>query len=176
MTVTLCADPGIYPMRLFFSEETVDAVYQDGVRLPNEDWTFDQAAGVLEVRSYWSGRTVLDVEFGTETAVETRSSEPKPSAFTLFPNAPNPFNSSTIIRYDLPETAYVNLSIYTLLGQRIRTLVDVHREAGSHAVTWDGKDEGDADAASGIYLVRMEVRKEGDAVWVERIRKVALMR
>ncbi len=176
MTVTLCADPGIYPMRLFLSGECVAAVYQDGRRLPEEDRTFDQAAGVLEVRSDWSGRTVLDMEFGTKTAVETNSLEPKPSAFTLFPNAPNPFNSSTIIRYELPESAYVHLSIYALLGQRIRTLVDGHRKAGSHAVTWDGKGEGDADAASGIYLVRMEVRKEGDAVGGERIRKLALMR
>jgi hypothetical protein len=176
MTLALYADPGIYPVRLFFSGETVRAVYQDGECLPETDWTFNRDTGVLEVHSSWSGRTVLDMEFGTETAVETSSLEPKPSAFTLFPNAPNPFNSSTIIRYDLPEAAYVSLSIYTLLGQRIRTLAGGHREAGSYAVMWDGKDEGGADAASGIYLVRMEVRKEGDAVGVERIRKMVLMR
>ena len=176
MTVALYADPGIYPVRLFFSGETVGAVYRDGRRLPKEDWTFDRAAGVLEVRSYWSGRTVLDMEFGTESAVETSLAEPKPSAFTLFPNAPNPFNNATIIRYDLPEPACVNLSIYTLPGQRIRTLVDGHREAGSYAVTWDGKSEGGPDAASGIYLVRMEARRKDDAVRVERLRKLVLMR
>ena len=99
-----------------------------------------------------------------------------PSAFTLFPNAPNPFNSSTVIRYEIPEAVYVNLSIYTLLGQRTRTLVDGHREAGSYTATWDGKDEQKAAAASGIYLVRMEGRKEGDLVWFERTRKMVLMR
>ena len=176
LTIALVAEPGTYPVRLFFSEETVYAVRQDGLRLPEEDWAFDQETGVLEVRSGWAGRTLLEVAFEAENAVETRSPEPIPSTFALFPNAPNPFNSATIIRYELPEAAHVNLSIYTLPGQRIRTLVEGHREAGWYAVTWDGRDEGKIAAASGIYLVRMEMRKKGDPARVARIRKLVLIR
>jgi len=175
-TVELYAEPGLYPVRLVFSGEYVAAVRQDGRRLSEADWTFDRETSVLEVRSKWAGRTVLRVNFDAEIAVETVSSEPIPSAFTLFPNAPNPFNSSTIIRYEIPEAAYVNLSIYTLLGQRTRTLVDGHREAGSYTVTWHGKDEGETDVASGIYLVRMEGRKKGNPGPFIRIRKMVLMR
>ena len=176
MTIELVAEPGLYPVRLFFSGEYVCAVRQDGRRISEGDWTFDREPGVLEVRSRWAGRTVLRVDFEVEIAVETVSSEPMPSAFAIFPNTPNPFNTATVIRYDIPEAAYVNLSIYTPVGQRIRTLVDGHREAGSYTVTWDGKDEGETVAASGVYLVRMEGRKKGDPGRVERIRKIVLIR
>ena len=176
MTVELYAEQGTYPVRLFFSGQYVGSVRRDGRRLSEADWTFDRNTGVLEVRSRWAGRTMLRVDFEAEIAVETVSSEPMPSAFALFPNAPNPFNTSTILRYEIPEPAYVNLSIYTLLGKRIRTLVDGRRKAGSYAVTWDGKDEQGIAAGSGIYLVRMEGLKKDDPVRVERIRKMVLIR
>lgn len=75
-----------------------------------------------------------------------------PNHFELYQNHPNPFNPETEIRYQLPEATHVTLTIYNLLGQKIRSLVDKEQEAGLHAVHWDGHDENGTSVASGIYL------------------------
>ena len=67
---------------------------------------------------------------------------------TLHPNYPNPFNSRTNIRFDLPEAGHVTLSVYNLLGMRVATLVNGVREQGPHFVEFNG-----SNAASGLYIV-----------------------
>ena len=69
-----------------------------------------------------------------------------------------------------PESRSIRLSLYNVSGQRIRTLVDGERPAGSYSVTWDGRDDAGRDAGSGVYLCRMEV---GDYC---AVRKLALVR
>jgi serine protease len=67
---------------------------------------------------------------------------------TLYPNYPNPFNSRTNIRFDIPEAGHVRLSVYNLLGMRVATLVDGVREQGPHFVEFNG-----TGVASGLYIV-----------------------
>lgn len=67
---------------------------------------------------------------------------------TLYPNYPNPFNSRTHIRFDMPEAGHVRLSVYNLLGMRVTTLVDGVRDRGPHFVQFDG-----SSVASGLYIV-----------------------
>ncbi|MDW7679976.1 MAG: right-handed parallel beta-helix repeat-containing protein [bacterium] len=78
-----------------------------------------------------------------------------PTELTLFQNYPNPFNPDTEIRYQLPEAAHVKLEIYNLLGQKIRTLIDDPKPAGSHTLRWDGRDDFGAAVSSGVYLYRL---------------------
>lgn len=73
----------------------------------------------------------------------------------LHPASPNPFNPLTTIRFDLARAGSVRLEVFDLQGRRVRTLVDDHREAGQHAVAWDGRDTGGAAMASGVYLLRL---------------------
>lgn len=75
-----------------------------------------------------------------------------PNHFEFYQNHPNPFNPETEIRYQLPAATRVNLTIYNLLGQKIRSLVDKEQEAGFHFVHWDGTDEHGTSVASGMYL------------------------
>jgi hypothetical protein len=99
------------------------------------------------------------------TAVVERPTAP-PEGFLLAQNYPNPFwneatsrsagNPSTIIQYEIPQAAQVQLAIYNLLGEKIRTLVDAKESAGLKQVTWDGRDGLGQRVASGVYLYRLE--------------------
>jgi hypothetical protein len=77
-----------------------------------------------------------------------------PSEFTLYSNYPNPFNPSTVIRYELPTTCYVTLKIYDVLGNEIETLVRGEEKAGAYRVT-----AGLQGRASGIYIYRIQAGK-----------------
>ena len=80
-----------------------------------------------------------------------------PGALTVT-NAPNPFTASTTIQFAIPAAAdgeSVQVEVYNVLGQRIRTLVDGPRTAGTHRVTWDGTDASGALAPSGMYVYRV---------------------
>lgn len=74
---------------------------------------------------------------------------------TLYPNHPNPFNPSTEIAYDLPEAGEVTLTVYNLLGQQVRALVQGRQEAGLHRAAWDGKDARGRPVSSGVYFYRL---------------------
>ncbi|MXY97453.1 MAG: S8 family serine peptidase [Gemmatimonadetes bacterium] len=73
----------------------------------------------------------------------------------LYPNAPNPFTASTNIRFELSEPVHVTLTIYNLLGRRIRVLVDQTQGPGRYARIWNGMDGDGRAVPSGVYLYRM---------------------
>ncbi|MFZ0389482.1 MAG: S8 family serine peptidase [Calditrichia bacterium] len=79
-----------------------------------------------------------------------------PRRFALSANYPNPFNPSTTINFQIPESGQVYLQIFNMLGQRVRTLVSNHLEPGSYQVVWDGLGDNGQPAASGIYLYRLQ--------------------
>ncbi len=85
----------------------------------------------------------------------------------LHQNYPNPFNHSTVIRYELksPE-ALVILEIYSLLGERVRTLVDSRQKSGTYTVIWDGMNDAGVMVSSGIYLYRVKV---GDHLLMKKL-------
>lgn len=93
-----------------------------------------------------------------------------PGAYSLLPNYPNPFNPSTAIGYEIPEASNVTLTIYNVLGQELRTLVDARQEAGSYTVMWDSKDSDGHYLNSGVYFYTL---RAGDFT---QTRKMVLMR
>jgi hypothetical protein len=80
-----------------------------------------------------------------------------PKTFALFQNQPNPFNPETEISYYLPEDCQVRLSIYNVLGRRVRTLFDGYQNAGTKTLIWDGKNDNAVELSSGIYFYLLEV-------------------
>lgn len=78
-----------------------------------------------------------------------------PTEFTLSQNVPNPFNPSTQVSFALPTAAKVNLSIYNVLGQHVKTLVDTDMRVGYQTVTWDGTDNTGHTVASGVYFYKL---------------------
>jgi hypothetical protein len=79
-----------------------------------------------------------------------------PTEYALVQNSPNPFNPETVIEYQLPEDAYVTITIYNVLGQEIRRLVDGRMPGGFYSVVWDGANGLGQYVASGIYFFRMQ--------------------
>lgn len=84
----------------------------------------------------------------------------KPHQFALQQNFPNPFNRGTTIRFSVSGQQSTTLNIYSVVGQKIRTLIDRKVEEGSHTATWDGRDEDGKLVGSGLYFCRLSTGKE----------------
>jgi len=78
-----------------------------------------------------------------------------PRAFSLEQNRPNPFNPATTIAYSVVERVHVVIDVFNLLGQKVRTLVDDVKPAGTYQVEWNGRDDAGGIVSSGIYLYRI---------------------
>lgn len=70
-----------------------------------------------------------------------------PTEYSLSNNYPNPFNPSTVIKYELPLNNMVSLKIYDILGREVKTLVNEIQNAGSYSVVFNG-----STLASGVYI------------------------
>lgn len=104
---------------------------------------------------------------GPTNPVVVEETPSQPNDFHLAQNYPNPFpqsgsafadNPETTIEYELAQAGHVRLTIYNLLGQRIRTLVDAWQPAGSHRMSWDGSgDRGAKSVSSGVYVYELKI-------------------
>lgn len=79
-----------------------------------------------------------------------------PSTVQLLDARPNPFNPETVIRFYLPEETRVRLTVWNLLGQKVRTLLAGQAPPGEHRVRWDGTNDAGEPVGSGIYVYRLE--------------------
>ncbi|MBZ0097804.1 MAG: T9SS type A sorting domain-containing protein, partial [Taibaiella sp.] len=93
-----------------------------------------------------------------------------PTKYALHQNFPNPFNPSTTIKYDLKAKTDVTLTIFNVLGQKVRTLVNTSQVAGYQKVVWDGLNEYGEQVSTGVYIYRIEA---GDFV---KSRKMVFMK
>lgn len=119
-----------------------------------------------------AGTSLQLVEGGPMTAVhETAAIGAVPQAVDLEAVYPNPFNAEGVVRFRLPASAVVQLVIYNALGQKVRQLIaDQVRSAGTHEVRWDGRNDGEDAAASGVYYARLQALGE------QRIRPLVLLK
>lgn len=85
----------------------------------------------------------------TETEINSNS--------LLKQNYPNPFNPVTNIDYEIKNSGSVSLSVYNLIGQKVRTLINGFQEAGPHSSVWDGKNDIRLELTAGVYLSRIEM-------------------
>ena len=91
------------------------------------------------------------------TSVASSESMPvQPTTTSLEPTYPNPFNASTLIPYRLATAGQVRLEIHNILGRSIYTLADQFQAAGRYEVHWNGRDQGGAAVAAGVYFARLQ--------------------
>jgi hypothetical protein len=94
--------------------------------------------------------TTKAFSIGVINSIDKNTETPK--TFSLSQNYPNPFNPSTLIHYQVPGSALVNIRVYNLLGKAITTLVNETKTPGKYNAIWNGKDIYGNDAPSGIYF------------------------
>jgi len=135
-------------------------IRKPGIRKGNPDWL--SSAGSNSDDSEWLvlGKDTFD-SIGTHTLGpinqnEIRITHAKPVTYRLYANYPNPFNQSTIIRYDLQQATTITLTIYDLKGAIVKTLVDEKQPAGTYSILWNGCNAENHPAAAGIYLYRFQ--------------------
>jgi len=81
-----------------------------------------------------------------------------PTEWKLSQNYPNPFNMDTNFSYSLKEAGNVKLTVYNVNGKVVRNLVNLRQTAGSHVISWDGRDNSGNVVGSGVYLYQLQVR------------------
>jgi len=92
---------------------------------------------------------------GHATSVDTKS-DVIPDEFALLQNFPNPFNPETSITFTTIEAAHVKLTIYDILGNPVRALLDEPRPAGAYSIQWDGRNDAGNSVASGVYIYKLQ--------------------
>ncbi|MCK5147984.1 VCBS repeat-containing protein [bacterium] len=136
-----------------------------GAHMEMADWNNDGLPDLIT--GDWNGNITV---FLQEAATAVYNDTPTPKGFLLNPNFPNPFNMSTVISYEIPKAEKINITIYDILGNRIRTLVSEYQSAGLHKIQWNGRNSDDLYSSSGIYMVVMQCGE-----WIDR-QKITLMK
>jgi len=78
-----------------------------------------------------------------------------PESYALYQNYPNPFNPITTLRYDLPENSFVRITIYDLLGRKVKTLITQTQEAGFKSIIWNATNDNGKLVSAGVYLYQI---------------------
>lgn len=128
--------------------------------LENHSYSFRvQSVSLYGALSDYSAATPLYIyDGGRATVVEEESAADMPLEFSLSQNYPNPFNGFTTIEYEIPDldndekSGNVRLTIYNMLGQRVRELVNDTQMPGKYTVTWDGRNANGVGVASAQYI------------------------
>ncbi len=131
-------------------------VYEMAARTYSPDVGFTSyVLGRIEV----DGDRTWNITLGEATSV-AEAPGAVPHRFALEQNYPNPFNAETVIEFSVEKDVLAELTLYDLLGQRVRILFSDWLTAGPHAVRWDGRDEAGKGVATGVYLYRLEAAEK----------------
>jgi len=146
---------GEYPYSLQFNSPCIDAGIPDttGLNLPEYDLAGNPriSGGRIDMGAYeWQGTGTLNNQL--------------PIIEIQLTNHPNPFNPSTTIEFSIQNDSKINLSIFNIKGQKVKTLVNNEFTQGSHSIIWNGDDEFGKQLSSGIYYYKLNVNGKTKAV------------
>ena len=125
----------------------------------------DRAAGVtlsndkVRIRNQVQAKEMEDnlMDLILERSTEGLETEMVPETIIMHNNYPNPFNPSTTINFSVPTESKVNITVYNIKGQTVKTLTNEKYDRGNHQVVWSGKDSSNNSVASGVYFYKLNV-------------------
>jgi len=132
---------------------TFEIVTGRGLSTPVKDYqVIDPQTGKYENKSIFSGRQEYSImRFADEDEPENIVSKP-----VLKGNYPNPFNPTTTISFSLPNEQEIELTIFNIKGQKVKTLYSGIADEGEHSITWSGKDVNNKSVSSGLYFYKLK--------------------
>jgi len=146
----------------FFIDHDADALILNGVDTVKVGDTLQSAQGVFTFSFGTYKIEIRDMNDLGGYAVGVHSDiVAQPLTYELKQNFPNPFNPETRLYFSIPETQKVQLIVYNIVGQKVRTLLDTQYAAGRHVVNWDGLNDAGHRVPSGVYIYRL---KAGDFI------------
>lgn len=147
----LWLETGNYPYAFQFNSPCIDAGTLDlpaGIELPQYDLAGNPRiyGDTVDMGAYeWQGVGVEEPEIPKISPLTTNIS-----------NYPNPFNPSTTIKLELAEAGKIELAIYNIKGQKVKTLLDCTTAPGTYECNWNGKDESGKSVSNGQYIVKLK--------------------
>lgn len=127
---------------------------------------FTNGVELQDPNGTWTSGTIGD--FNLVTNPGNASSKPNPNSvaeefiplqYKLYNNYPNPFNPSTTISFEIPQSEFVTLKVFDINGGLVRTISQENLPPGRFEKAWDGKNDFGINAASGIYIYRLTAGK-----------------
>jgi hypothetical protein len=175
LQLELQASDGGYPFTLNWpaglGSDWATLVIQDafGGFFVNVDMTTDTTVVVTN-----SAISVLNI-IGTSNVLSVeRDGDLIPQRFALQQNYPNPFNPSTTIKFSIEKTAFTDVAVYNVIGQKVKTLAAEVLNPGYYTTTWNGTDDNNQAVTTGVYFVRMVAN--ADNAQFSDLRKLLLMK
>jgi hypothetical protein len=127
----------------------------------------------ISVNGFYNARELQDLDL--ITSVSETPGDIRPSAFSLKQNHPNPFNPTTSIRYTLASASAVELTIFSMLGQKVRTLLSNQlQSSGDYMLQWNGRNDSGQPVASGLYVYSLKA--QGSQGTFSQRRKMVLLK
>jgi hypothetical protein len=156
---------GVYPAEEIYDTTvtSVSITYQEILEGVFEGSPVNSATVSLNVKAT-DGIDTVDITGDNRVIYVNRyeylstEGEGVPVEFALHENYPNPFNPTTTLRFDLPEVSNLTLTIYNMLGQKVRTFNMQSTPAGYHSVTWDATNDFGEQVGAGVYLYQLQTK------------------
>jgi hypothetical protein len=159
------AKVGVYPAEEIYDTTvtSVSITYQEILEGVFEGSPVNSATVSLNVKAT-DGIDTVDVTGDNRVIYVNRyeylstEGEGVPVEFALHENYPNPFNPTTTLRFDLPEVSNLTLTIYNMLGQKVRTFNYQNTSAGYHSITWNATNDFGEQVGAGVYLYQLQTK------------------
>ena len=120
------------------------------------DFTGIDMIGVSAVDDRGVSGPISNIIFNVTGSLSVNESSDIPDKYMMHQNYPNPFNPVTNFRYDLPKYEYVNISIYDLMGVKVKVLVNSIHSPGSKIAQWDGTNDQNNPVSAGLYFFKIQ--------------------
>ena len=130
----------------------------------------DRYISITESQSGYTVHSAEPIVLNQSDNEEIIANDNIPLHFNLFENYPNPFNPTTTLEYEIPETGDVHIVVYNTLGVEVNELFSGYQTAGHHMVRWSGEGQSGNQVSNGVYLIRLQMGGYAS------VKKVMLMR